>query len=226
MPKSKTHPYLKGLAETRARAAGDYEKASQAIAERTRVLQHLTQQFEISSRVAVEALSAAEKQAATAMTIREACDQLIFRLNNELAPEDIEPISAWQGRYGRRGALSQAIQQIIEVAYPAEVSTGEITAKIQEKFGLSFGTGRERRLWKRVSILGRLKILADKGLIERLHDTTLGATEPGRWRALPSQYAPDSLIDFATKAGIPLTFMSDAFSLEDTSDANDDDLPR
>lgn len=80
----KVPSYLKGLAETRARVH----------AERSR-LERL--HVKIGQRLA-EATAECD-----------ACDRLIKKYDGRLDPTTIVPIRAWQGRYGKRGALKQAI---------------------------------------------------------------------------------------------------------------------
>ena len=76
----KTPSYLKGLAETRARAAADILRYKQVIDEIM--------------------VSLAKAQAEL-----EACDTLIKKFDDRLDPTQVEPINHWQGRYGKRGAL-------------------------------------------------------------------------------------------------------------------------
>lgn len=87
----KTPSYLKGLAETRARAAGDVQRLQQIYQE---IGRHLAR---------------AEKDMA-------ACDCLIQNFDERLDPSLIEPIHAWQGRYGKRGADKCKSEVLVHVA--------------------------------------------------------------------------------------------------------------
>jgi|GEM_PF-4648916 len=79
----KTPSYLKGLAETRARAAADVLRYQQIIDE--------------------VMVSLARAQAEV-----DACDMLIRKFDDRLDPTQIEPVAHWKGRYGKRGALKEA----------------------------------------------------------------------------------------------------------------------
>jgi len=74
----KTPSYLKGLAETHARAVGDVVRLEKLFSE-------------ISAKLT-------ESKANLA-----ACDRLIRKFDARLNPTLIVPIHAWQGRYGKRG---------------------------------------------------------------------------------------------------------------------------
>ena len=89
----RTHPYLKGLAETRARADGQCSL--------------LEGQIEVLFR-------RLEKSQAE----RTSCDWLIRLFNPQLRPEAIQAISPGQRtRYGERGALTREIFAVLQLAY-------------------------------------------------------------------------------------------------------------
>jgi len=77
----KTPSHLKGLAETRARSAGD--------------VQRLQKLYEEVGKKLTEATAEVD-----------ACDRLIRKFDERLNPELIKPIRAWKGRYGNRGTFS------------------------------------------------------------------------------------------------------------------------
>ena len=130
----KVPSYLKGLAETRARVE----------AERSR-LERL--HAEIGQRLA-EATAECD-----------ACDRLIKKYDGRLDPTMIAPIRARQGRYGKRGALKQAILEVVSMNFPSEVSTSEIAWAIQLRFDIGFETPDERAHWLHHSVSGALRIL-------------------------------------------------------------------
>jgi len=109
---------MKGLVETRARVDAECIRLSSRIAD-------LTVQLDKSR---------AE---------RDSCDQLITKFNNRIRVSQIEPINAWQGRYGKRGNLKQALLEVIKQAYPDSIPTTEITLHLQAIFGLDFVTTAE-----------------------------------------------------------------------------------
>lgn len=153
----KTPSYLKGLAETHGRALADVER-----------LERL--QVEVAERLA------------RARDELNASDILIRKFDARLDPSRIQPIKHWQGRYGKRGALTGAIVGILQEAAPEEVLTTEIVIKLQLEFGLDFATEKERWLWVKNSVLRKLKKLVEKGVVERLHDPRSHTELVGRWR--------------------------------------------
>lgn len=154
----KTPAYLKGLAETRARAAADVLRYQQIIDEVT--------------------VSLTEAQAEV-----DACDTLIRKFDDRLDPTQIEPVAHWKGRYGKRGALREAVAALICDRAPEPITTVEIGWQIQRKFDISFCHRKERSEWMANSIGNCLKTLVAAGIIERCADLRKpGGT--GSWRAL------------------------------------------
>ncbi len=96
----KTPSYLKGLAETRARLAGDIERHERLLSE-------------IPEKVA------------QARRELEACDLLIRRFDGRLDPQKIAPIRHW--RYSKkRGVLRDTIIAIVKDSAPNQVTTLEV----------------------------------------------------------------------------------------------------
>jgi hypothetical protein len=153
----KTPSYLKGLAEDRARAAGDVERY-----------------VKIAKDVA-DALEAARSTLA-------ACDLLIRRIDARLNPEEIPPIRVSKHYGGGRGKLQDAVVDILKTAAPGTVTTTEIGIEIQVRFGLTFETPWERIRWQSNSIGRLLRKLFFQGLVERLHNPRRNTDESGRWR--------------------------------------------
>lgn len=156
----KVPSYLKGLAEDRARAAGEILRLEQL-------------QAEIAERMA------------KAQETRDACDVLIKKFDARLEPELIEPIRAWQGRYGKRGALIGAIRRNLEEAYPQPVTTQELSLSLRLEFGLDFETAAEAKNWQDHSLRNRLLEMVKAGQVERLHEKSLSA-KMGIWRWIPA----------------------------------------
>ena len=137
----KTPSYLKGLAETRARAAGDVLR-----------LQQILDQVK-------ESLDKAQAEV-------DACDVLIKKFDDRLEPTEIEPVNHWEGRYGRRGALKEAVLQLLRDRAPGVVTTTEIGWQMQLKFDIGFLHWKDRKRWMTNSIGNCLKTLAGEGVIE------------------------------------------------------------
>lgn len=152
----KTPSYLKGLAETRARAAADMLRYRQVIDE--------------------VMVSLAKAQAEL-----KACDRLIKKFDERLEPALIEPVLHWKGRYGKRGALREAILALLQEEAPAAVTTTEIGWQMQLKFDIGFNHWTERKRWMTNSIGNCLKKLVKDGLVEPCHDQSRTG-EVGSWR--------------------------------------------
>lgn len=222
----RTAPYLKGLAETRARADAEYQNALEAVAHRTDYQRQVTAAYETKSATTQKAIQQATAQAQAALRARSACDQLIRKLNQGFDPALIAPVNAWQGRYGRRGALGRMVQAIVETAYPTEISTTIIGQILQQQLELTFSTPAERKEWLRVSVLGRLNYLRRIGLVERLH-SAIHDGNVGRWRAIPEGRQHSDLVSLATQAGLPLTFFSANEAIQpQVAHEEEDNLPR
>lgn len=154
----KTPAYLKGLAETRGRLAGDVLRYQQVLAEVTASL-------------------------VKAQTELNACDTLIKKFDERLDPNMVQPIHAWQGRYGKRGALREAIVELLQARAPEPVTTTEIGWQMQLKFGITFCHPKEREAWMTNSIGNCLKKLAvTEKLVEACHDrSNTGGVGLWRW---------------------------------------------
>jgi hypothetical protein len=153
----KTPAYLKGLAEDRARAAGDVERY-----------------VKIAKDVA-DALEAARATLA-------ACDLLIRRIDARLNPEDIPPIHVQRHYGGAFGKLRSTVVDILKTVAPGTVTTTEISIEIQVRYGLTFETSEARTHWQNNSIGRLLRNLFGQGLVERLHNPRCNTEEGGRWR--------------------------------------------
>lgn len=198
----KTPSYLKGLAETRARAAGEVARYSAIIEE----VRH---------------------QLAASQAELEACDRLIRRFDERLVPEEIEPIQAWQGRFGKRGALREALVRYVKEAYPNAISTTEIAIRAQIEFQLDFGTPNLRRAWVHSSVGGALKVLVARKVIARMHDPQVNSGMTGYWRWMGATETLDGLSQFATAAGVSVVGgAEDTVGVGlDTQEEERDDLP-
>lgn len=153
----KTSSYLKGLAETRARTAGDVERL-------TRIHDEISQQI------------------ASAQAELAACDRLIVKFDQRLNPGLIKPIHEHR-RYGKHGALLQTVRRAIEEAWPEAITTSEVSWAVQLELELHFLTYSEKKRWLDNSLRGAIKKLLARGEIERTHELADAFNgEVGRWR--------------------------------------------
>ena len=175
----KTPSYLKGLAETRARADGDVQRLQRIHED---IGQKLTE----------------------AIAERDACDKLIRKYDVRLNPELITPIRGWKGRYGRRGQLRESVLQLLQNRFPDTVTTTELSWELEIEFNLDFVTRAERKQWGHSSLVTALRSLVVGGKVERLHDISAGPTgEVGRWRWISdAALSLDHLREQATALGV------------------------
>lgn len=200
MPRA--HPYLRGLAETRARADSQCATLENQIT----TLSHRLDK---------------------ARAEREACDSLIRRFNPSLLPEAIQPITEGQRhQYGQRGALTKAIIEALQQAYPEAISTSAIALHVEAAFQLTFNTRTERRNWVCKSLSNRLNSFARDNIIERLHDPNSNTGKTGFWRWIPPGQSNADLKTLATQAGLHTTAALDQDTLELEPATEEDDLPR
>ena len=162
----KTPSYLKGLAETRARVAGDLQRYEK---------QH--PQLEVKLKAAKADLERCQRLytgvcrgLAEAKADLESCDRLIHKFDDRLDPEQIVPIQAWKGRYGKRGGLKEMMSQFLKDLAPVATSTPELAQAFVAEFHLEFATVKELKAWTHNSVGRSLKGLVMEGLVERLHD--------------------------------------------------------
>ena len=164
----KTHSYLKGPAETRARADGDAQRLQQVLKEVKRKL-------------------------AEATATRDSCDLLIRKFDRRLDPSQIAPIRATKGKYGKHGGLIGATGDIIRESWPEAVSSGVIAVALEGLLDLTFSSHKERYRWAHYSLGNALKDLMKRGLSSacttprrRSASTDVGGGSPRRQRSSPN----------------------------------------
>lgn len=147
---------LKWLAEKRGRLAHDLE-VTQGIAQ------------DVNRRVQALQLDL------------EAMDRALTIFDAAIVPTDIAPVHAHR-RYGKRGALREAVVQVLKAHAPAWVATENIEALVCLELGLTFETPAVRKRWYDNSLTKQLRVLVAEGLVERHHDAAVHSSEVGRWR--------------------------------------------
>ena len=170
----KTPSYLKGLAENRARISGEISRLQQLLDE---IDPHLAKAQRLQ---AIHAATVARLVAAQAE--RDACDLLIRKFDGRLNPEEIAPIRAFKGRYGKRGQLRDTVIELLRHAAPAEVSTLDLRVLVIAELQLDFPTAEALAKWSSNSLVNTLKDLVEEGVVERLHDLVARPGTVGRWR--------------------------------------------
>ncbi|MBT9538311.1 hypothetical protein [Thiobacillus sp.] len=195
----KTPSYLKGLAETRARVSAEVLRYEQILNE----------------------VGQALEKGRAELT---ACDTLIKKFDDRLDPRLIAPIKAWKGKYGKRGALQDAIIRILKERAPGPITTTELGWLLQLEFRLDFVDWREKRNWLHRSVGNQLNVLIERGLVERLHDRTVSTGQTGSWCWIGE--GCKSLGDLAALAelsGVATSSAAEPYEAEEYSAT--DDLP-
>jgi hypothetical protein len=196
----KTHSYLKGLAETRARAAGSLQRLKQLRSEVQGKLKVAKADVERYQKLEIELVRKLEE----ARTDLKSCDWLIRKFDSRLDPSEIAPIAAWKGRYGKRGALKEAVSRTLKARAPVALSIPDLTTVIILEFQLTFPTDKAMKAWAHNTIGGALKALLLKGLVERIDAPKTGwGGSTGMWRWTGNAEATlDGLRSSAVVAGM------------------------
>lgn len=148
---------LKWLAEKRARTAHDLEQTARIAAEVEKRLEGL--------KLDLAAL-----------------DRTVRIYDARIDPEQIEAVNGWQGSYGKRGALREAVAAVLKSHWPAWVPTDAVEMLVRLELGLVFETQAERKRWYDNTFRDALKKLVTDGLAERFQDPDVFTSEVGRWR--------------------------------------------
>jgi hypothetical protein len=151
-----TPPALKWLAEKRARIAGKLDQRERTLTE-------------LQSRVAKLRDDLA------------ALDRTLSVYDSQIDALAIQPVYAWKGKYGKRGALKQFIAQVVESRSPETISTDQLALLAMAHFALDFPTSVLRKRWQTNTLLNALKDLREAGKVERLHDLHTGTVGLWRW---------------------------------------------
>lgn len=172
----KTPAYLKGLAERRARAAGDVERLE-------RLLERLRGELE---------------QARNLMT---SCDALIRDFDPELNPHLIQPIRATKGRHAGYGAVLDAVLAAVKLAAPRPASSAEVSLYVQAVLKIQFESEQHYETWFHNALTRALRKLAARGELTRVPDLTDPSNRAGLWQ-WPNTYASlDALRESAAATG-------------------------
>lgn len=174
----KTPTALKWLAEKRARVAGELQCAEQ-------VSHHLEADAgELRSELkTLERLIAAAQQRQDRLRIEVAAlDQVVVLYDENITPSLIAPINAWQGNYGKRGALKDFLADTLRARAPEYVSTKELEVLTIAHFSLVFEHRALQARWCHDSFRSTLKVLATQGTLERGPDQNSRTNQLGKWR--------------------------------------------
>lgn len=186
-PVQKTPSYLKGLAETRARADATASRCATMISETIQFIDRARQELaeaEASLLRLQDRKEFAEKE-------RDSCDVLIRSFDGRLNPEKIEPIAGWKGRYGKRGALKATVLAYMKERAPEPVSIRELSLAVRTALQMPAMLSWEESAWQENSLRPALRDFQAKGMVARIEtpSNTIGFWV---WVADKSQPKPSS----------------------------------
>lgn len=161
----RTDPTLKWLLNERAALAGIVQGASEPLPE-----------LEAAVRRAQLHLQEAESRFAAARSVLDqaveklcAFDSTISQVNPEVDPAYLGTIRAWQGRFGKRGALSSFLLERVKHHAPNPVSLAQLCDEVEEHFSIvPSGVRARKKLYDSV-----------RTCVRQLHDK-LGSIAPYR----------------------------------------------
>lgn len=169
---------LKWLAEKRARVAGELQSCEQTIVYIEDELPELRKRLAFSETALNAAMSRKERLASELASM----DQVVRMYDEGIDPNAIEPINAWRGKYGKRGALRGFLSATLQNRAPEYVLTSELELLTIAHFSLVFESPALRKHWYDGSFRGTIKVLASQGIIERSHRADISTYEVGSWR--------------------------------------------
>lgn len=174
----KTPSALKWLAEKRARMAGELQCAKQVSKHLEADADELRKELET-----LELLIAAANQKQDRLRSEVAAlDQVVVLYDEGITPSLIAPINAWQGNYGKRGALKNFLTEALRARTPEYLTTKELEILTITHFSLVFEHRALQARWCHDSFRNALKVLATQGAIERGPDQNSSTNQLGKWR--------------------------------------------
>lgn len=169
---------LKKLAENRARIAGQLKISEETVALIENDIATLNEKLaKVQSLLAM-----AENRRARILEELTVVDCAVINYDKNIKPERIGAINAWQGKYGKRGALRQFLQDTLKGRAPDFVPTSELSWLAIMEFSLTFAHKDLMTAWHANCLRGALKVLAAQGCIERSHEIVRPSSEYGSWR--------------------------------------------
>jgi hypothetical protein len=169
---------LKWLAEKRARIAGALLSAKQVQTRLTLDKDRILEELALTERLLV----AAQARCSRIQSEVAALDQVVQLYDSAIQPDKIEPIKAWQGNYGRRGAFRQFVMETFKNQSQDYITSKELEVLAIAHFSLVFEHDTLRQRWFRGSFKNTLKVLTSQGYLERLHPLAKCGNEHGAWR--------------------------------------------
>lgn len=174
----KTPSALKWLAEKRARIAGQLASTAQVVELIEGDVAILNQELATLQPL----LARAELRRLRLTDELSAIDRTVTIYDENIDPKTIGMINAWQGSYGKRGALRNFLCDTLKSRATEFVQTSELASLVMLEFSLVFEHKDRRNAWYSGSFRGALKVLAAQGHIERSHSLVNTDNATGSWR--------------------------------------------
>lgn len=174
----KTPSALKWLAEKRARMAGELQCAEQVSHYLEADADELRSELGMLERL----IAAAQQKQDRLRNEVAALDQVVVLYDAGIKPSLIAPVNAWQGNYGKRGALREFLVDTLRARSADYVATKELEVLTITHFSLVFEHRALQARWCHDSFRGALKFLATQGTIERGPGQSCTNNQPGKWR--------------------------------------------
>lgn len=109
-------------------------------------------------------------------------DQVVRLYDAGIQPDKIEPIKAWKGNYGKRGALRQFLMETFRSRAPEYITSKELGILVVQQFSLTFSHESLYGDWFRGSLKGTIQVLTNQGYLERRHAAEDRSQQFGAWR--------------------------------------------
>ncbi len=108
-------------------------------------------------------------------------DAMLVHYDQRIDPKRIPALNSWEGKYGKRGALKEAVLQVLQEASPEPLRTIEVAVHVIKRLGLHIETDKELALWMKASLGRALRRELQAGTVERLHSRH-DTNDMGSWR--------------------------------------------
>ena len=191
-----TPPDLKWLLNERAAIAGEVQKiATQCEHWDTKLAEAERRYQEVVKEHTAVALPLKEELLRNQVVLQ-ALDKTLSLAYKNVRCDAGGVVSAWAGRYGERGALTQFVQETLIQVAPESLCVRDVMYACVLRFGLNLPTPADRKSLK-FSVRSTLSTLRDRGLVEKV--TANGPGYPSFWRAA-NRFGAASLRKQAAKA--------------------------
>jgi len=172
----RTPPHIKWLLNERAMLQGELRQLSI----RLPALQKHVVAAELALAQASAKLLACQQAHDRAQSQVRALTTSIESFVPEIRPDAVEPVNAWAGKYGQRGALTDFLKDELKSRFPEVISLQALCLAAQKTLGVVHQTPRERESF-RFTVRAILRRLRSAGLVE-LPPTTPTSRRTSLWK--------------------------------------------